>query len=509
MNNYLIITTVGTSVFSNFNKQKVKLAFNTSREGQAVYRDGVDMKKLEGCTAQDYLEQRVTLTSIEEKIQDFWLKSIEKTDHGWDWKGINNEVSNRHASAEITSILEIAEKIKKEDQGAKIEVKLLATDTALSVSAAKLIRQFPFDQFKLDVEKPEFDPNNDYILSLGVHPTEEQNKKQYYDEGLQHLVERLIGKEGLIKKAKKGKIKSVINFSGGYKAIIPYLTIIAQLEDIPMYYIYEESDYLMEVGSLPVNFDWGVIEMYHPYLDDALLSDPNQYEESGYNETTASFLARHKLIHNSGNSYCLTPLGNVIKSYLNRETSSKPSIFGEYMETKIHEFYTDCYRLKNALPDEGGKIVELPLRAIKFKKGKDNGDYDLLLVKNHDQRLEFIACEIKSVSNIRENQKEKLKDQFRKYSECFDTLFEFENKPLSEIRLYIHKLPFQTQFLNQVISILIEFKECVENDLGKKFSVFTVDAKVKGDKIDYHGFLKEKLEPNSIRHYELKSGNHA
>lgn len=503
MNRYLIITTVGTSLFTNYIKEEIR---NSFEDYKPIDFGDWEKKKL---TAEDYGQPGNDFSNMESIIENDWLTGKKKL--GQDWIP-DEEAPNRHASAEITSILKIAEKIKEENQDAKIEVKLLATDTALSVSAAKLISLFPFSQFDITLEpqgKQGFDPQNDYIPSLGVHPPGGQNESQYYDEGLQQLVEILIGKEGLIKEVKKHKRKPIINFSGGYKAIIPYLTIISQLEDIPMYYIYEESDYLMEVGSLPVNFDWGVIEIYHPYLDDALLSDPNQHEESGYNEKTASFLARHKLIRSLGNSYCLTPLGNVIKSYLDRETSSKPSIFGEYMETKIHEFYTDCYRLKNTLPDEGGKIVELPLRAIKFKKGKDNGDYDLLLVKNHDKRLNLIACEIKSVSNIRENQKEKLKDQFRKYSECFDTLFEFENKSLSEIRLYIHKLPFQTQFLNQVISILIEFKEYVENGLGKKFSVFTVDAKVKGDKIDYHGFLKEKLAPDSIRHYELKSGNHA
>ena len=71
MSKYLIITTVGTSVFSNFNEQKVKLAFERSREGKQVYGGGVDLSDLEGCTAQDYLGQNVTLASREEKIEGF------------------------------------------------------------------------------------------------------------------------------------------------------------------------------------------------------------------------------------------------------------------------------------------------------------------------------------------------------------------------------------------------------------------------------------------------------
>lgn len=33
-----------------------------------------------------------------------------------------------------------------------------------------------------------------------------------------------------------------------------------------MYYIYEESDYLMEVGNLLFNFDWVFVERFYYYL---------------------------------------------------------------------------------------------------------------------------------------------------------------------------------------------------------------------------------------------------
>jgi hypothetical protein len=344
MGTYLIITTVGTSVFSNFNKQKVKLAFTKSREGKDVYGDGADIKNLEGCTAQDYLEQRVTLTSIEEKIEDFWLKGVEKTDHGWDWNGPNNEVPNRHASAEITSILKIAEKIRAEDQDAEIEVKLLATDTALSLSAAKLISEFPFGQFRVNIQ--DFDPQKDYIPSLGVHPTEEQNKKQYYDEGLQQLVERLIGEKGMIKKAKKEKIKPVINFSGGYKAIIPFLTIIAQLEDIPMYYIYEESDHLMEVGNLPFNFDWASVERLHYYLGSDVL------KQSDLHEDIKTELKNKKLVVETP-GIKVSPLGELFQKARDLMPDGGGT-FGKFVEIKLWEHF-----VKNPLNGYG---YGLPIR---------------------------------------------------------------------------------------------------------------------------------------------------
>lgn len=55
------------------------------------------------------------LMSIEEKIEDFWLKGVEKIDYGWDWNGLNNEVFNCYVFVEIISIFKIVEKIRVED----------------------------------------------------------------------------------------------------------------------------------------------------------------------------------------------------------------------------------------------------------------------------------------------------------------------------------------------------------------------------------------------------------
>jgi len=268
MAQYLIITTVGTSIFSNFNEQKVRLAFERSREGKSVYGNGIPIQDFENAKADAYINKKVSLGEIEERIEDFWLKSIEKTSDEWNWK--NDNTPNVYASAEISSILEIAKKICKEDPSAQIKVQLIATDTALSVSAAGLIMKYPFGDL---ISIQPFNPEEDYIPSLGVKPKEGDNPETYYDAGLQNLIDRLIKKKGLVKEAKKNGVTPVINFSGGYKAIIPILTIIAQLENISMYYIYEESDHLMEMGNLPINFDWAVVEALKPLLKNYILKE--------------------------------------------------------------------------------------------------------------------------------------------------------------------------------------------------------------------------------------------
>ena len=50
------------------------------------------------------------------------------------------------------------------------------------------------------------------------------------------------------------------------KAVIPFMTLYAQLKNIELRYMYEESDNLVKVGNLPIQFDWAVGELYHDFL---------------------------------------------------------------------------------------------------------------------------------------------------------------------------------------------------------------------------------------------------
>jgi CRISPR/Cas system-associated protein Csm6 len=298
MPQHLIITTVGTSVFTNFNKEEVKKAFEEKGKGYQK----LNLSERESDSAQEYDVD--IFGTLEKCIKDKWLKGINKKDRSGAFTFLEDAKSpNPHASAEITSILKIAEKLRAQDEEAQVEVQLLATDTALSVSAAKLVKlwfgkevlpgepthyQHSFEQrsenhsVSISIRPFQIGENGDYIKSLGVKPPADGDPETFYEQGLQNLVKKLVDKQsGLIKQAKqarKDKLAPVINFSGGYKAIIPFLTIIAQLENIPMYYIYEDSDHLLEMGSLPVGWDWGMVEALKPLLKNYILKK-NEFQQ--------------------------------------------------------------------------------------------------------------------------------------------------------------------------------------------------------------------------------------
>lgn len=346
---HLIITTVGTSIFTNYQKKEVEAAW----EDADNYRGISDYRKLEAKNDSASQYSTSDYKKAEDKIEQFWLKDIKKVGEAWI---VSKTTPNRHASAEITSILKIAEKIQEKDADAKIEVQLLATDTALSVSAAKLIGLFFKNSDIVSVR--EFEKETDFVASLGVKPKSGDVANTYYDTGLQNLVDKLMGEGGIIKKAKKDGLNPVINFSGGYKSTIPVLTIIAQLENIPMYYIYEDSDHLMEVGNLPFDFDWAAVERLHYYLDSDLLNDDLGSE-------ILEELKERKLIALSKSGYKVSPLGRLFRNARDVMPDGGGT-FGKIVEVKLWEHF-----VKNPLI---GFSSRLPIRSLVCHKHNQTGD---------------------------------------------------------------------------------------------------------------------------------------
>jgi CRISPR/Cas system-associated protein Csm6 len=237
-----IITTVGTSIFENYNKTKKGSRSNFTSNYQRL-KNG------------DY--------SFSE-----WKKHAERLGNLRDIISKEFSRANRNASAEITSILAITNEVK---DGDVIKVHLLATDTILSTLAAELIQTW-FNQHKPDItidfehpEKLEIQADSKHI----IHKLRISSNKDY-QEGFMNLIEVV---SGLIDENKKAKEETILNITGGYKAIIPIMTLLGQIKSVPLKYIYEESNLddkteLVEVGNLPISFDFTVFENYYTAFEE-------------------------------------------------------------------------------------------------------------------------------------------------------------------------------------------------------------------------------------------------
>lgn len=234
-----IITTVGTSIFENYNESK-------KGKDSRFNANYLKLKK-ESYPFSEWKKHKSRRDNLSEIIKSSFNKN------------------NNSASAEIASILAIA------GNETDVEVHLIATDTVLSVLAAELIQKW-FNESEYDItvlfEKPDKlveEVKCNYIIqNLSVSSNDK------FQEGFMNLIDVV---SGLIDESKKAKEEVILNITGGYKAIIPIMTLIGQIKEVPLKYIYEESSFdekdgLVEVGNLPISFDFSIFESYYAAFEE-------------------------------------------------------------------------------------------------------------------------------------------------------------------------------------------------------------------------------------------------
>jgi putative CRISPR-associated protein (TIGR02619 family) len=111
-----------------------------------------------------------------------------------------------------------------------------------------------------------------YFGSRGiVHVIEGLQVSDARDFRLHGLSEVIRTTYKILNSAPAGTYTRIINPTGGFKATIPYLTIIGMLEpDVEMQYIYERSEEIIGLGRLPVRIDFESID---PFYDEINLID--------------------------------------------------------------------------------------------------------------------------------------------------------------------------------------------------------------------------------------------
>lgn len=226
-----IITTVGTSIFSELKSSAFK-AFEEIRNKSNSQWDNFNGK----------------FGPIEDLKKEFSVNIFSER--------------NEQLSAEITSILKIKETSKEIS-----EVYLIASDTITSRLASELITSW-FKKWEKEI-KIHFNHEKDLIRGLQVN-----DKKQFQKEGVPNLLERLhsndISNEGNYWQ------DCIFNITGGYKAFTPIITIVAQINRIPAYYIFQEQEdlkeskpVLLKIPQLPVFIDQ---QIFHKYYSEFILA---------------------------------------------------------------------------------------------------------------------------------------------------------------------------------------------------------------------------------------------
>jgi len=192
-------------------------------------------------------------------------------------------------SAEVKSLVKISQEF-----GATLAARLIATDTVLS----RLVAEVLVGVLNDSGIAASFEPALDVIRGLQV-----TDAKKYQREGLPNLVNRV---EELCASA-GGWV--AINVTGGYKALIPYLTVIAQVHGLQLYYIFEETEELIRIPPAPLDVRWDLFLRYGDALAE-VASGVYDWEKFRQNHPLHEDLL--SLVWEEGNMAELNPIGRIL-----------------------------------------------------------------------------------------------------------------------------------------------------------------------------------------------------
>lgn len=394
---YTILTTVGTSLFTNY------LTTDEPMAGLQSLLDEYERQPSAKFAPDDFDSKRLL-----KHIERNWFTGFQKA--GKYFLPGGTEDLNIHAAAELTSIHKIYELLAPEERkDMEVHVQFIATDTVASVLAAMLMKTF-LEKPKAQASWPRmteirFDPARDVVEGLGVYPGEAADAmaaEKYYRGGMQNLIQKLVGDTGYItaareryKPSRRGNSQhaTLINFSGGYKAIIPILTMVAQVEKVPLAYIYDDSQFLSIWEDLPFQFDPAIMERYYPHYLLEEIYAPKDLEEADL-INLAELCHDYQLYeHKESGLYVRTFLGDFISKYAYNNAITSPNVLGLFQEYKFLEF-----RYKHPDPEN----FQLVRRSVTFqelsgKKGQD-GELDLVM---EDGSGQWIVGECKSFLQVR------------------------------------------------------------------------------------------------------------
>lgn len=291
-----MITMVGTSIFENY-KEKMK---NKDFENFC--------KELEERRSKDWDDERERIGIIRSEVIK-WIKSQQ-------WKNNISEIS-----AEIKSILKLKEELRD-----MLEIYLLCSDTILSKLAGEILEEI-LPQIKiLDIA------NKDEIKVEVINGLQVWNRREFL-EGMVSLINKIH------RIANYNWQDMIINITGGYKATIPYLTILGQVHKCPIYYIFEDTDALIKIPYLPIDFNTKVFEENERFF--------LQLEKEGIRELDEKIKINpdiYSLLEFAGSYYTFNPLGLVLWN----RYKSQFEIF--YVSDEFEKYYENSdVKIKNII----------------------------------------------------------------------------------------------------------------------------------------------------------------
>ena len=469
MNTKTIIATVGTSIVQNYLEVDVKIFYGDSYVNIKEY-----WEELENLGANQYKKKIQFVEEISDAIKKMWFSNIKKKGGGFEK---NEGKNNPNASAEISSFIKLFNQLNDSE---KFEIKLLYSDTLHSKIAAELLEEYLNSYYKDKVASVE----KILIENLRV------DKKDNFENGLKKFVAVFLkiinpNKSPLFlsnNNLKEINDKFIFVISGGYKALLPYITIFSMLSNIKMYYLFEKSNELLEVPSLPLGFDELFLERV--YLDVTQRKNMELFNEE-------SELLRLGIIDR--NKKNLTAIGEFLRAYLEGQSSQAKNVFGFIAEYKLFEYFVHNPVQIN------GKSLKKVTRGVNIGKEID-------IIMEHNNENIYCFAEVKALKAfISYNNKiiETLEKLLYKINDWYSPqTFEFHFY-IYRIQKYLRN-GIEAERKNAIINVINSIESSVKIrffDVLFKENSYLKQQRENGrlEVSDYQLLVSSKVEPKDIK----------
>ncbi|WP_029522373.1 putative CRISPR-associated protein [Persephonella sp. KM09-Lau-8] len=328
------------------------------------------------------------------------------------------------ASAELTSLYKLKEKIDKENkENEKLDIYLIVSDTNEGYFVGEILKEALESEGikeELKINKVELK----HIKDLRIDSTDN------FRSGLNNLIDTIY--EIIVRDEKNqtvyGSDEVIFNITGGYKGVIPYISTIAQIFGYEIVYTFEsiekEND-LISVEPLLLSFDEDFTDLYLPFLFEEgleILDKVSKQEKKLENlkiaknvdyskiRETEKYLELKKhlvelknnlleygLVSDKNKKLQLTSLGNLIKL----KSQNKKGKLGYILELLITKKLTQ--------ENPNSKVEPSKI----YETNNKSGELDIFIEKNNQVE----AVEIKSLSKFY-----KSKEQIKRHAEYLECL---------------------------------------------------------------------------------------
>ncbi len=375
-----LFTPVGISLFTNMVRWAREVKYELLTEVETAWK---------ACRLNQAKQQE------EEILVDclnYWLKTLDENFDGKVQKG--EPVLESSASAEIQSIQQII--LDSKWRGTTFRLHLIATDSQASILAANILAK-RFNQYK-DIN---------HVIVQQIENLQVNKSDQFIDDGIQSLVNYIFNakRKPIRINNKNVKLSGLLNITSGYKGITPILTIVGQLLKLPLVYLYEQSNNLIEIPPLPLSFNWMQLELFE-YCFARLSASPGEERIGEHKHYTLELLRdeqmrnflRREMIQNAlvkevvpQKEYQITFLGRLLKQHINEVYPAGTKVFGLAIEFLFYE----------ALVEESLSWNQLVFSKVIHHRMVGKRDIDLeLQIPSNEKQSEVVYGEICSFGQL-------------------------------------------------------------------------------------------------------------